>query len=157
MFDTYNCREVDFNLMSAKLELQGLKGRLEDKIRALRMELETVDKAIALLDRETPKPAEAPKIKGIGNMGVTDAIRSMIAFEFVTPLQVRDALTKSAFSYPNGAAKLLNVVWATMQRLAESPAYEVGKVDGKFAVKRRSSTGQLPLAEGQIAGVQNVH
>jgi hypothetical protein len=138
--------------MEAIKELLLLRERLESQLRILQSEVDAVNKAIKVMEREHPE--SAIKTKELSSLGVTDAIRRTIKGELITPLQVRDQMILGGFPCPKGKSKLLNIVWATMQRLGESSDYEVGKSDGKFALRRKASprdASMLPLAESAKA------
>src|ERR1700751_3218841 len=104
--------------MEAIKELLIVRERLQSQIRALEGEVDAVNKAIKVLEREDPETAM--KTKQLGNLGTTDAIRRLIGSEFVTPITVRDQLILGGFPCRNGKQRLLNVVWATMKRLGKS-------------------------------------
>jgi len=141
--------------MDATKELLLLRERLESQLRVLQSEIDSINKAVKLLERERPsferdKPEQAIKPKQFSSLGVTDAIRSILRGEFVTPLQVRDQLLLGGFPH-SGKSKLLNIVWATMKRLGQGDGYEIGTANGgKFAVRRKAAPrdpAMLPLGE----------
>jgi len=139
--------------MEAIRELQRVRERLETQLRAIQSEMDAVSKAIKVLEREQPQSVEI-KGKELSALTFTDAVRRLISEEYVTPLKVRDQLIRGGFPHSKDKTKLLNSVWATMQRLVKGSGFEQGKLDGKFAVRRtRSSESTLPLGD-QKAAVQ---
>ena len=142
--------------MEAIRQLQAVQGRLEAQLRAIQSELDAVKKAISVLQRDLQqREQEVVEIrpKELSGMRITEAIRRLIQNDFTTPLTVRDQLMRGGFPHKD-KGKLLNVVWATMQRLSNTAEYEAGKADGKFALRRRAASGNsptLPLAESAKA------
>jgi hypothetical protein len=140
--------------MEAIKELLLLRERLQSQLRTLQSEVEAVDKAIKVLEREHPE--SAIKTKELSSLGITDAIRRLVKSEYVSPVKVRDQLILGGFPCPKGKSKLLNTVWSTMKRFEDSPEYEKGKVDGQFALRRKPTqrdASLLPLNES-AKGVQ---
>src|SRR5205809_7760459 len=122
--------------MEAIRELQRVKDKLESQLRVIQSEIDAINKSIKVLERDNPE--EAVKGRELRGLGITDAIRLSIRSELITPLKVRDQLLQAGFSFPKGKLKLLNTVFSTMKRLAKTPEFEAGKVDGKFAVRRKA-------------------
>ncbi|HTU40279.1 MAG TPA: hypothetical protein VMF10_01125 [Candidatus Aquilonibacter sp.] len=121
--------------MEAIRELLKVRDRLTSQLRAIQSEVDAVEKAVKVLEREHPEAAI--RTKELSNLGLSDAIRHLVQDKLVTTIKVRDLLIQGGFSYPQGKGKLLDVVWSTMRRLGRNPGYETGKVDGKFALRRR--------------------
>ena len=137
-------------------ELKRIKSRLESTIRSSQSELEVIDKAIGLVEREQVIPKTLlvldtdaqPRTREFAKLKLTDAIRKAVGNDFIIPSEVRDALLLGGFPLPKaGKGRLLNYVFVTLKRLANTGEMEGGKKDGKFAV-RRAPKPQLALSQG---------
>lgn len=137
--------------MEAIKELLKVRERLNSQLRTTQSEVDAVEKAIKVLERENPESAIGTK--ELRTLGVSDAVRRLVKGEFVTTTKVRDQLIMGGFPCPNGKGALLDVVWSTMRRFANKPDFEAGKVDGKFALRRRAGRDGsiLPLGESSKA------
>ncbi len=128
--------------MQAKQELKRLKEKLNAQITALQSEMAIIDKAIQLLEREgKSSPAATQQGKYFRTVGLSDAIREIVAAEWISPTEVRDRLMRGG--YPNkDKSKLLGSVFATMKRLGGS-VFEMKRIDGKlkYRVCQQPSVG----------------
>jgi hypothetical protein len=128
--------------MSALQELTAIKEQLEDSIRVAQSELESVKCSIEILQRTRSttdghgRPGRDDGARtSIAQLGVTDAIRRVLAPELMTPKTVRDAMLSRGFP-TDSPSKLLNTVYATLSRFAETGEAERGQIDGKNAFQR---------------------
>lgn len=141
-------------------ELRRIKSRLETTIRSSQSELDVINKAIELVEREQGRPtvtllgADAQtRTRDFAKLGLSDAVRKIVGGDFTTPFEVRDALLIGGFPVPKaGKGRLLNYVFVTLKRLASTSELEAGKKDGKFAV-RRVPKGQLALSQAPSAAL----
>jgi hypothetical protein len=139
--------------MQAKRELTQLRERLKQQIAALESEMATIDKAIELLEREDQSSPNAPYGKRFRKVGLSDAIRQVVASVWISPTEVRDELMHGG--YPNeDKNKLLASVFATMKRLGKSGGFEVRRIEGKlkYRVQQRASTNQEAVASQHANG-----
>ncbi len=121
--------------MEAIRELTRIKQRKHDQLRALQFEVDAIDKAIELLEREDQSEGSASKSKEFAKTGFADGCRSIVGPEFITPLEVRDRLIRGGFKHKS-KAKALSGVYATLKRLAGANGlFEVGKLNGKKAYR----------------------
>jgi hypothetical protein len=137
--------------MQAKEELTQLRGRLSEQITALESEMAIVDKTIELLEREDRSSRTASRAQRFRKVGLSDAIRQIVASEWVSPTEVRDELMRGG--YPNGdKSKLLGSVFATMKRLGNS-VLEVKRIDDKLKYRAKPASS----ANAKAAGSQHVN
>jgi len=138
-------------------ELRRIKSRLEATIRSSQSELDVINKAIELVEREQGKPAKALFLSSGDNqdfakLGLTEAIRKCVGSDFVIPSEVRDSMLMGGFPVPKGGrGRLLNYVFVTLKRLAKTGELDAGKKSGKFAVRRVPKTQPSPAP--QASGV----
>lgn len=140
-------------------DLTRIKTRLEATLRSCQSELDAINKAIELVEREhggggrptlaSPAAPGTPKGRDLSKITLTEACRLSVVNEFRTPAEVRDAMLVGGFPLPTkGRTRLLNYVFVTLKRLSKSGEFERGQKDGKFAVRRpqRSTTefGEMP-------------
>lgn len=138
-------------------ELRRIKSRLEGAIRASQSELEVINKAIELVEREQGASPKAlllgtGGVRDFSELGLTEAIRKSVGTEFVIPSEVRDTLLIGGFPIPKaGKGRLLNYVFVTLKRLAKTGELDAGKKGGKFAVRRVPKT--MPANASPTSGV----
>ena len=117
--------------MQAVLELTRVRQKLQEKIVALQSELTSIDRAIEILERESPSRVNTVngssgrqfKRKGLG-----ESCLAIVGSDFVKPSIVRDRLM--AGGYPvKSKTKLLSSVFATLSRLAKLGKLEAGTID----------------------------
>lgn len=129
--------------MQAKIELLKLKERIRRQIITLESELATVDRTIELLERENPQSGAAAenqhRDRRFAKLGLSDAIRQVIAGEWLTPSEVRDELLRGGYAIDD-KKKLLGYVFATAKRLAEKGDLEGSKVEGRLKYRKRALT-----------------
>jgi hypothetical protein len=145
-------------------ELTQIKTRIESMIRSYQAELDAINKAIELVQRER-KDGQTVPIRGIlpsrttgrefAKLSLSDACRAAVPHnEFITPAEVRNAMLMGGFPEPTkGRGRLLNYVFVTLKRMASTGEFEKGLKDGKFAVRKPqaketsyiSETATLPL------------
>lgn len=138
--------------MQAKRELTQLKERLKQQIAGLESEMATIDRAIQLLEREDQSSPNSLRRRRFRNVGLSDAIRQVVASEWISPTEVRDELMHGG--YPNeDKNKLLASVFATMKRLGASGGLEVKRVEGKlkYRVQHRASSANQEAVAPQHA------
>src|ERR1700683_2611063 len=123
--------------MQATQELLQLKVKLQKHIFVLQAELETVDKAIQLLEREDRAPgATGPQDRRFSKLGLSDACRQIVAAEWISPAEGRNSMMQGGFKH-DSKGKLLGSVFATLKRLAAKGEMEGKKVDGRMKYRKR--------------------
>jgi hypothetical protein len=133
-------------------ELRRIKSRLEGTIRSSQSELDVINKAIELVEREQGTSPKAFLLgtgenRDFAKLGLTEAIRKCVGSEFVIPSEVRDTMLMGGFPVPKaGKGRLLNYVFVTLKRLAKTGELDAGKKGGKFAVRRVPKT-QSPVPQ----------
>jgi hypothetical protein len=121
--------------MQAREELTQLKDKLRKQISVLEAEMETVDSAIRLLEREHQQPsATGVQSRRFAKTGLSDACREIVGSEWILPSEVRNRMTQGG--YKAEKAKLLSSVFATLKRLA-GKELEGKKIDGKMKYRKR--------------------
>jgi hypothetical protein len=139
--------------MQAKQELTRLRDKLNAQIAALQSEMVIVDRTIQLLEREDQSSPTAPQQgKRFRSVGLSDAIRQIVAAEWISPTEVRDGLMHGG--YPNkDKGKLLGAVFTTMKRLGES-IFEGKRIDGKlkYRMRQKASAIAQDVAPQQVNG-----
>jgi hypothetical protein len=134
--------------MQATQQLTQLKERLRRQIAVLESELNTVDKAIQLLEREHVAGAgdQPYQDRRYAKMGLTDACRLVIGSEWLAPVQVRDEMLRGGFNIEQ-KKKLLGYCFATLKRLAQKGDLEGKQIDGKLKYRKREpATGVAEAA-----------
>ena len=120
--------------MPIKRELSELKEALAKHIAVLQSELGTVEKTLQIIERESP--TARPPNDHFRNVGLSDACRQIIQYEWISPADVRDIMMRGGFKSDN-APKLLGYVFATLKRLVTKGELEAKKVDGKMKYRVR--------------------
>ena len=122
--------------MQAILELTGVRQKLQEKIVALQSELTSIDRAIEILERESPSRVNTVNTvngssgRQFKKKGLSESCLAIVGSDFVKPSIVRDRLM--AGGYPvKSKTKLLSSVFATLSRLAKLSKLEVGTIDGR--------------------------
>jgi hypothetical protein len=125
--------------MEAIRELSQVRNKLETQIRTLQSEMEAIDKAIQLVQRETAanNPKSAPD-KSFAKVGLTTACREMIGTEWITPFEIREQLLRRGFKTEH-KAKLLNAIFATLRRLAKKGEFESQRINDKLRYRRTAA------------------
>jgi hypothetical protein len=132
--------------MQAKQELTRLKEKLQKHIAVLNAEMDTVDKAIRLLERESESGAmTGPQDRKFRNMGLSETCRLIVGGEWISPTEVRDQMTHGGFKNDD-KSKLLAAVYATLKRLGNNEL-EGKKVDGKMKYRKRQPVAMSSAAE----------
>jgi hypothetical protein len=122
--------------MQAKQELTRLKEKLQKHIAVLNAEMETVDKAIGLLERENESGATSgPHDRKYRSMGLSETCRKIIGSEWISPAEVRDQMVRGGFKTEE-KSNLLAAVYATLKRLTKKEL-EGKKIDGKMKYRKR--------------------
>ena len=129
--------------MQATQELMQLKEKLQKHIAVLHAEMETVDRAIRLLERENQSRTQGPQDKKFAKTGLSEACRTIVGPEWISPAEVRGVMMNGGYKTTD-KAKLLGYVFATLKRLAQSEL-EGRKVDGKMKYRKRQSAA-VPAA-----------
>ncbi len=121
--------------MEVTRELVTIKQRKQDQLRALQSEVDAIDKAIELLEREKQSEASTGTSKEFANTGFADGCRSIVGSEFITPPEVRGRLIRGGFKHES-KSKVLGGVYATLKRLAgPNGPLETGTLNGKKAYR----------------------
>ncbi len=132
--------------MQARDQLANLRARLQQQIEQLQSEINIVDGAIKLLDRDNglSKPLIASistigtaQTKRFKKMGLSDAVRDLVRGEYVSPTEIRDELPRGGYRNSD-SSKLLASVYATLKRLKKS-TLEASVIDGKVKYRQRES------------------
>ncbi len=130
--------------MDAIGQLNRLKERLEGQLHTTRTELDAVDKALQLLEREQSAEPLAAGDKRFARLGLSDSCRQIVGEEWTTPLEVRNRMLQGGYQSKNKKkANLLNAIYATLKRLAESGTFEAGKKNGKLAFRKKVRTADI--------------
>ena len=128
--------------MEAKRELTRIRKRLHDQLRDLQVEVDAIDMAIKVLEREDEKEGSVSESDEFSNTGFADGCRSIVSPEFITPPEVRDRLILGGFKHKD-KTKVLSGVYATLKRLAGSNGpFESGKLNGKKAYRVKENPEQ---------------
>ncbi len=123
--------------MEATRELVRIKQRKQDQLRELQVEVDAIDKAVELLERESQSEGSTSTSKEFAKTGFADGCRSIVGPEFVTPLEVRDRLIRGGFKHES-KSKVLSGVYATLKRLAgPNGPFEAGTMNGKKAYRMK--------------------
>ena len=123
--------------MDAIRELTKLQQRKHDQLCALQVEVDTIDKAIELLERENQSEGLTSTSKEFAKTGFADGCRSIVGPEFVTPPEVRDRLIRGGFKHES-KIKVLGGVYSTLKRLAgPNGPFEAGTMNGKKAYRMK--------------------
>jgi isoaspartyl peptidase/L-asparaginase-like protein (Ntn-hydrolase superfamily) len=122
--------------MEAIRELERIRERLGGQLRVLQSELDAVNKAIQLLQREQASAGTPAEAQRFAKAGLAESIRQVVGTVFTVPRQIRNRMLEGGYRAPS-KAKLLNAVYATCKRLAEKGEFEAGKVDGKLAFRKK--------------------
>lgn len=131
--------------MQAKQELTQLKEKLQKHIAVLNAEMDTVDKAIRLLDRENESSGvTGQQDKRFAKVGLSDTCRQIVGNEWISPTEVRDAMMQGGYKKAD-KGKLLGSVFATLKRLSKSEL-EGKRVDGKMKYRKRQAAA-MAVAE----------
>jgi len=136
-------------------ELTQIKHRLESTIRSCQTELDAINKAIELVQREQGGKSTlistdgSRKVNEFARLGLSDACRHVVGAEFISPSEVRDSLLLGGYPIPKkGKGRLLNYVFVTLKRLSDTGGeFERGKKNGKFAVRRFPAREATKLPE----------
>jgi len=122
--------------MQAKQELAQLKEKLQRHIAVLNAEMDTVDKAIRLLDRENESSGvTGHQDKRFAKVGLSDTCRQIVGNEWISPAEVRDVMMQGGYRKAD-KGKLLGSVFATLKRLSKNEL-EGKRVDGKMKYRKR--------------------
>ena len=125
-------------IMEAIRELTKLRQRKYGQLRELKVEVDAIDKAIELLEREKHREGLTSTSKEFSKTGFADGCRSIVGPEFITPLEIRDRLIRGGFKH-NSKTKVLGGVYATLKRLAgPNGPFENGTLNGKKAYRVRN-------------------
>ena len=111
---------------------EGERAELEIKMREKDREIENLKKAV----HQTLTVLGVAFGEPISSMGITDAIRHVVAFNRTTPTQVREELDKQGFNlsaYQNPMASIYKI----LARLAESGELEVEREGWNTFYKRK--------------------
>ena len=128
--------------MEAIRQLTKIGKRLHDQLRDLQVEVDAIDKAIKVLEREDEKEGSVSESDEFSNTGFADGCRSIVGPELITPLEVRDRLIRGGFKNRD-KAKVLGGVYATLKRLAGSNGpFEGGTLNGKKAYRVKEKPEQ---------------
>ena len=128
--------------MEAIRELTKLQQRKHDQLRELQVEVDAIDKAIELLEREKQSEALTGTSKEFAKTGFADGCRSIVGPEFITPLEVRDRLIRGGFKHKS-KSKVLGGVYATLKRLAGPKGpFDVGARDGRKVYRMKQTPEQ---------------
>ena len=123
--------------MEATRELLRIKQRKQDQLRELQVEVDAIDKAVELLERESQSEGSTSTSKEFAKTGFADGCRSIVGPEFVTPPEVRDLLIRGGFKHAS-KIKVLSGVYATLKRLAgQNGPFEAGTMNGKKAYRMK--------------------
>jgi len=127
--------------MEAVKELTRLRERIQLQLRELQSELDAIDKAVQLLEREGRRSASSVNEKQFAKFGLSDAVRKIVGDEWISPTEVRDVLMQGG--YPNkGKGKLLGSVFATLKRLGigNKAEFEMKRIDDKIKYRKKQPT-----------------
>ena len=128
--------------MEAIRELTKIRKRLHDQLRDLQVEVDAIDMAIKVLEREDEKEGSVSESDEFSNTGFADGCRSIVGPEFITPPEVRDRLILGGFKHKD-KTKVLSGVYATLKRMAGSNGpFESGKLNGKKAYRVKENPEQ---------------
>ena len=131
--------------MEAIRELTKIRQRKHDQLHALQVEVDAIDKAIELLERENQNEGSASMSKEFAKTGFADGCRSIVGPEFVAPLEVRDRLIRGGFKHVS-KTKVLGGVYATLKRLAgPNGPLETGTLNGKKAYRVKQNPEQAAM------------
>jgi len=123
--------------MEAIRELEKIKERIAAQLHTMQTELDAVNKAIGLLEREQRNEAGSMQSKRFAKAGLAQSIREIVrGSQFMRPAQIRDCMLEGGYT-PRTKANFLNAVYATAKRLAVSGEFEKGKLNGKLAFRKR--------------------
>ena len=124
--------------MQAVLELTRVRQKLQEKIVALQSELTSIDRAIEILERESPSrvnTVNGSSGRQFKKKGLSESCLAIVGSDFVKPSIVRDRLM--AGGYPvKSRTKLLSSVFATLSRLAKLGKLEAGAIDGRRVFRK---------------------
>ncbi len=123
-------------------ELTKVRQRLHDQLHELQVEVDAIEKAINVLDREDQNDGSASTNKEFAKTGFADGCRSIVGSEFITPLEVRDRLIRGGFKHKS-KSKVLGGVYATLKRLAGPKGpFDVGARDGRKVYRMKQTPEQ---------------
>ncbi len=128
--------------MQAVLELTSVRKKISGKITALQAELTAIDRAIEILERETPSQPDSA-VNGAAaalfkKIGLGDGCLSIVGSDFMKPSTVRDRLLAGGYKAKN-ARMFLGSVHSTLKRLSSLGKVELGTLDGKQAFRKASA------------------
>src|SRR5260370_6793541 len=83
--------------MQAKQELMQLKEKLRKHIAELNAEMDTVDKAIRLLERESASGITGHQDRQFRNSGLSEACRQIVGAEWILPSEVRNKMMQGGY------------------------------------------------------------
>ncbi len=129
--------------MEAIRELNRVKASLEGRQRAVQAELDTVNRTIQILQREQQLGVNGSQAKTFAKSGLSNSCREIVKSDFRTAVEVRDQLMQGGYksSGSEKMGKLLNSVYATLNRLAKNGELEVQNMDGKRAFRKKQTAG----------------
>ena len=115
---------------------------MHDQLLDLQGEVDAIDKAIKVLEREDEKEGSVSDSDEFSKTGFADGCRSIVGPEFITPLEVRDRLICGGFKHKD-KTKVLGGVYATLKRLSGSNGpFESEKLNGKKAYRVKEDPEQ---------------
>ena len=127
--------------MDTVTELRRLHRTLLDTLATVQLEVDSVNKAIEIFEREQNKLADQSARRANGeefsDMGLANSCRKIVGSKFISPLEVRNELVAGGYPIKSTKGKLLGSVYATMRRDQKKGEFEARKEDGRWCFRKK--------------------
>ena len=121
--------------MEAIRQLLKAKEGLAARRREIDSELDAIDRAVRILQRDEQAQSDAIDTKRFKRAGLAEGCRLVVGSEWIAPVEVRDVLLAGGYQ-AKSKTKLLNGVYATCKRLADTE-FDMADVGGKKKFRKK--------------------